>query len=106
VLGMGILAWALWGLFVGIFARLLLPGRQRVGIALTILLGVVGSLLGGFLATEGLGIADADEFDFGSFVIAVGTSVALLAIFDRVSRMLPDRRRGADRRGVEPRRRP
>jgi uncharacterized membrane protein YeaQ/YmgE (transglycosylase-associated protein family) len=90
---MGIVTWAVWGLFVGIFARILKPGRQRVGILLTIVLGVVGSLAGGFLATEVLGIADFDDFDFGSFIIAVGTSVLLLAAYDRVDRMLPDRDR-------------
>jgi hypothetical protein len=41
---------------------------------------VAGSIVGGFLATEVLDIADSDEFDFGSFMIAVGTSVGLLAI--------------------------
>ena len=95
---MGILTWVIWGLFVGALARLLLPGRQRLGIALTIVLGVVGSLLGGFLATEVLNIGDANDADFGSFVIAVATSVLLLAIFERVNRMLPDRKRGLDRR--------
>jgi uncharacterized membrane protein YeaQ/YmgE (transglycosylase-associated protein family) len=89
----GIVTWAVWGLFVGIFARLLKPGRQRVGIILTIVLGIVGSLAGGFLATEVLGIADFDDFDFGSFIIAVGASVLLLAGYDRVDRMLPDRER-------------
>jgi uncharacterized membrane protein YeaQ/YmgE (transglycosylase-associated protein family) len=89
----GILTWALWGLFVGLFARLLKPGRQRVGIVLTMALGVAGSLIGGFVATEWLEIADADEFDFGSFVIAVAASVLLLAVWDRVDRLLPDRDR-------------
>jgi uncharacterized membrane protein YeaQ/YmgE (transglycosylase-associated protein family) len=89
----GIVTWAVWGLFVGIFARLLKPGRQRVGILLTIVLGVVGSLAGGFAATELLGIADSDDFDFGSFIIAVGASVLLLAVYDRVDRTLPDRDR-------------
>lgn len=90
---MGIVTWIVWGLFVGIFARLLKPGRQRVGILLTIVLGVVGSVAGGFLATQVLGIADFDDFDFGSFIIAVATSVLLLAIYDRVDRTLPDRDR-------------
>jgi uncharacterized membrane protein YeaQ/YmgE (transglycosylase-associated protein family) len=94
---MGIVTWLIWGLFVGALARLLLPGRQRIGIVLTIVLGVFGSLLGGFVATELLGIADADEADLGSFVIAVVTSVALLATYDRVTRMLPDRHRDRDR---------
>ena len=93
---MGIVSWAIWGLFVGMFARLLLPGRQRLGIILTIGVGIAGSLIGGFIATEALNIADNDEFDFGSFLIAVGTSVALLAIVDRVSRTLPDRDRDRD----------
>lgn len=90
---MGILTWVIWGLFVGALARLLLPGRKRLGIALTIVLGVVGSLLGGFLATEVLNIGDSNDADFGSFVIAVATSVLLLALYDRVNRMLPDRKR-------------
>ena len=47
---MGIVSWVFWGLFVGAIARLLLPGRQSIGIIWTILLGVAGSVLGGFLA--------------------------------------------------------
>jgi uncharacterized membrane protein YeaQ/YmgE (transglycosylase-associated protein family) len=97
----GILTWLIWGLFVGAIARLLLPGRHRLGIILTMVLGVVGSLLGGFVATELLGIADTDEADFGSFLIAVVTSVALLGTYDRVSRMLPDRHRDRDRDRLE-----
>jgi uncharacterized membrane protein YeaQ/YmgE (transglycosylase-associated protein family) len=93
----GILTWVIWGLFVGAIARLLLPGRQKIGIVWTIIVGVAGALLGGLLATEVLNIADSDEFDFGSFLIAVGTSVALLAIADRVNRMLPDREGERDR---------
>jgi uncharacterized membrane protein YeaQ/YmgE (transglycosylase-associated protein family) len=93
----GILTWVVWGLFVGAIARLLLPGRHRLGIVWTIVLGVGGSVLGGALATELLDIADSDEFDFGSFLIAVGTSVVLLAVVDRVNRMLPDRERNRDR---------
>jgi uncharacterized membrane protein YeaQ/YmgE (transglycosylase-associated protein family) len=94
---MGILTWLIWGLFVGALARLLLPGRHRIGLVMTVVLGVIGSLLGGFVATEALGIADTDEADFGSFVIAVIMSVVLLAVYARVSRMLPDRERKRDR---------
>jgi uncharacterized membrane protein YeaQ/YmgE (transglycosylase-associated protein family) len=94
----GIVSWALWGLVVGMIARALLPGRQRLGIVLTIIIGIAGSLVGGFIATEALNIADNDKFDFGSFIIAVVGSVILLAVFDRVSRILPDRERDRDRR--------
>jgi uncharacterized membrane protein YeaQ/YmgE (transglycosylase-associated protein family) len=77
---MGILSWIFWGLFVGAIARLLLPGKQPIGFLWTIGLGIAGSIAGGFLSTEVLDIADSDEFDFGSFLIAVGASVLLLAL--------------------------
>ena len=77
---MGILSWIFWGLFVGAIARLLLPGRQKIGILWTVALGVAGSIVGGFLATEVLDVGDSDEFDFGSFLIAVGASVLLLML--------------------------
>src|SRR2546422_11209060 len=90
---MGILSWAVWGLFVGAFARLLRPGHQKIGFWFTVLLGIGGSVLGGLLATKVLHIADSDEFDIGSFFIAVGTSVVILAVWERVDRMLPDKKR-------------
>ena len=89
---MGILSWIFWGLFVGAIARLLLPGRQKIGIIWTILLGVAGSVLGGVLATEVLDIADTDDFDFGSFLIAVGTSVVLLSVAMRFIARSDERR--------------
>jgi uncharacterized membrane protein YeaQ/YmgE (transglycosylase-associated protein family) len=89
----GIVTWAVWGLFVGIIARVLLPGRRRIGIVLTIALGIVGSIVGGLVATQLLDIADSDEFDLGSFLIAVVASVVLLAVYERIDRILPDRKR-------------
>jgi uncharacterized membrane protein YeaQ/YmgE (transglycosylase-associated protein family) len=75
---MGIISWAIWGLFVGLVARFVMPGRQPLGFLWTIALGVAGSLIGGFVATEILHVADNDEFDFGSFLIAIATSMLLL----------------------------
>lgn len=79
---MGIVSFVIWGLFVGAMARLLLPGEQKIGFLWTIGLGLAGSLLGGIVAVEVLDVADYD-LDFGSFLIAVGTSVLLLAIAGR-----------------------
>jgi uncharacterized membrane protein YeaQ/YmgE (transglycosylase-associated protein family) len=90
---MGIISWIIWGLVIGLVARLLLPGRQAIGLLWTIALGIVGAVAGGFLATEVFGIADADEFDLGSFLIAVAASMLLLWLF---SRFAADR----DRRGT------
>jgi uncharacterized membrane protein YeaQ/YmgE (transglycosylase-associated protein family) len=50
------------------------------------ILGVVGSLVGGFIATDVLKIADHDSFDFGSFLIAVVTSFVLLALWESFER--------------------
>ena len=97
---MAIVSWAVWGLFVGVIARLLLPGRRRLGLMLTVVLGIVGSLLGGVIATQWLDIADSNNFDFGSFLIAVLTSVVLLAVVERIDRLLPDRRRGDRERTI------
>jgi uncharacterized membrane protein YeaQ/YmgE (transglycosylase-associated protein family) len=46
---MGILGWILFGLVVGIVAKLIMPGKDPGGFIVTILIGIVGALLGGFL---------------------------------------------------------
>ena len=77
---MGIISWIIFGLFAGAVARLLLPGKQPIGFVWTIALGIGGAIVGGFISTEVIDIADSDELDFGSFLIAVGASVLLLAL--------------------------
>jgi uncharacterized membrane protein YeaQ/YmgE (transglycosylase-associated protein family) len=78
-------------LVVGAIARLLRKGRQPIGLLWTMLLGIAGSLIGGFFATKVLNIADSSDFDFGSFVIAVGTSFLLLVIYESVARWRDER---------------
>ncbi len=68
-----------FGLVVGMLARLLLPGRQRIGLALTLLLGVLGSVIGGTVASA-LGTGDIWELNFLGAVVAVLASVGLLAV--------------------------
>jgi uncharacterized membrane protein YeaQ/YmgE (transglycosylase-associated protein family) len=83
---MAIVSWLLWGLFVGLIARFLRPGHQSIGFVWTIVLGIAGSLLGGFIARDLLHIADGNNFDLGSFLIAVGTSFLLLALWEPIER--------------------
>ncbi|HVI18603.1 MAG TPA: GlsB/YeaQ/YmgE family stress response membrane protein [Gaiellales bacterium] len=83
---MGILSWVVWGLFVGAIARLLRKGHQPIGLLWTMILGIAGSLIGGFFATKVIDIADSNDFDFGSFLIAVGTSFLLLALYEPIAR--------------------
>lgn len=70
------------GLIIGALARLVLPGRQRIGLLLTLLLGVVGSVVGGVVANA-IGSGDIWELNVFGFIVAVLAAVALLAVADR-----------------------
>jgi uncharacterized membrane protein YeaQ/YmgE (transglycosylase-associated protein family) len=84
---MGILAWILLGLFAGTIARALIPGRTEPGGCIgTTAIGVLGALLGGFLANA-LDIGELDEFfDLGTWLIAIGGSTLLLLIIRALAR--------------------
>ena len=95
---MGILGWVLLGLFAGMLAKLFMPGDDPGGFIVTTLIGIVGALLGGFVAGV-LGFGDPiDEFfDFSTWLAAIIGSVVLLIGY----RMVVDRDRhgGAYSRG-------
>lgn len=74
---MGILSWIIFGLIAGAVAKLLMPGKDPGGFIVTILLGVAGALVGGFIATA-LGFGRVDGFNFGSFFVAVLGAILLL----------------------------
>ena len=71
-----------FGLVVGILARLLVPGRQRLGILMTLLLGLVGSVIGGVVANA-LGTGDVWELNFIGAVVAIIAAVFLIVIGER-----------------------
>src|SRR5262252_6685587 len=75
---MGILGWILFGLVVGALAKLIMPGRDPGGFIVTILLGIVGALVGGFL---GRAVGWYREGDPVGFVVAVIGSIVLLIIY-------------------------
>ena len=82
------LYWALLGLIAGTLAKFLLPGRDPSGCIFTILLGLVGSLLGGFIGTHfGWGRVTQGSFDLRSIGIATLGS-ALLLVMGRLARGL------------------
>jgi uncharacterized membrane protein YeaQ/YmgE (transglycosylase-associated protein family) len=70
------------GLVIGLLARLLLPGRQRIGLLWTLGLGVAGSVIGGVVANA-IGSGDIMELNVFGFVVAVIAAVALLAVAER-----------------------
>ncbi len=72
------------GLVIGALARLLKPGRQNLGILATMLLGVVGSLIGGTIAWA-IGTGSIWELDFLGFVFSVVAAVALVGTAEAVA---------------------
>ncbi len=76
---MGLIGFLVFGLVVGALARLLLPGKQKIGLVLTLVLGVIGSVIGGVIANA-LGRGDIFELNILGSVVAVVSAVALLAV--------------------------
>jgi uncharacterized membrane protein YeaQ/YmgE (transglycosylase-associated protein family) len=82
---MGLISWIVFGLIAGAIAKLLMPGRDPGGCIITMAIGVVGALLGGFLASA-LGFGGISGFDFRSMIIAIIGAVLLLVIYRFVAR--------------------
>ncbi|EAX0692760.1 GlsB/YeaQ/YmgE family stress response membrane protein [Salmonella enterica] len=78
---MGIIAWIIFGLIAGVIAKLLMPGRDGGGFILTCILGIVGAVVGGWLATMfGIG-GSISGFNLHSFLVAVVGTIVVLVIF-------------------------
>jgi uncharacterized membrane protein YeaQ/YmgE (transglycosylase-associated protein family) len=84
------------GLIIGLLARLLLPGRQKIGLLWTLVLGVLGSVVGGVVANL-IGTGDIWELNVIGFIVAVLASVALLSVAERSGLAAGDRRERLDR---------
>jgi uncharacterized membrane protein YeaQ/YmgE (transglycosylase-associated protein family) len=77
---MGILSWIVFGLIAGVVAKYVMPGPDSGGIVLTILLGVAGAVVGGFIGAQ-MGYGSVTGFDFRSLLIAIGGALVLLVGF-------------------------
>lgn len=89
---MGIIAFIILGLLAGAIAKALMPGDDPGGWIVTTIIGVVGALLGGFLAAAIFDAHPLDEFfDISTWLTAIVGSIILLAIY----RLVVDRRGGA-----------
>ena len=77
------LGFIVFGLVVGFLARLLVPGRQRLGVRMTLVLGLLGSVVGGLVANA-LDSGDIFELNFIGSVVAIATAVVLIVVGDRV----------------------
>jgi uncharacterized membrane protein YeaQ/YmgE (transglycosylase-associated protein family) len=89
---MGIIGWIVLGLLAGAIAKLIMPGKDPGGIIITLLIGIVGALLGGFLASVLFDIDVNDEFfDLATWISAIAGALILLLLY----RLFTGRRSGA-----------
>jgi uncharacterized membrane protein YeaQ/YmgE (transglycosylase-associated protein family) len=72
------------GLIIGVLARLIKPGKQNLGIIATLLLGIVGSVIGGTIANL-LGTGDIMELNVLGFIVAVIASVLLIGVAESIT---------------------
>ena len=79
---MSVLGWIVFGLVVGVVAKLLMPGRDPGGMIVTILLGIGGALVGGFLGRLLGWYAEGDPV---GFIMAVMGSVLVLFVYRKLS---------------------
>ena len=76
---MGILSWILMGLIVGVSAKVVMPGPDPGGIFLTLLLGIGGAFVGGYVGSF-LGLGSVTGLNPGSLLLSVGGAVLILLL--------------------------
>lgn len=86
-----IIGWVIFGLIAGAIAKMLMPGKDPGGIFVTMLLGVAGAVVGGYIGRLLWGSAGVTGWGIGSFALAIGGAILLLWIY----RMVVARRRPA-----------
>lgn len=77
---MGILSWIIFGLIAGALAKVIMPGRDPGGCIITMLLGVAGAFVGGWVGTF-LGWGAVTAFDLRSLGLAIVGAIIILAIY-------------------------
>lgn len=77
---MGIFSWLVMGLIVGVLAKFIMPGRDPGGLFITILLGIAGAFLGGFVGSR-IGLGTVTGFNLASILLATGGAIVLLILY-------------------------
>ena len=86
---MGIMSWIVLGLIVGALAKWIMPGKDPGGIIVTILLGIAGAFLGGYIGSF-LGLGSVTGFSITSLLLATGGAMLLLFLFRQFKAANPD----------------
>ena len=82
----GVLGWILFGLIAGVIAKLIMPGRDPGGFVVTMLLGIAGALVGGFVG-RALGLYG--EGEAAGLILSVIGAIILLGIYRMVAKPHP-----------------
>jgi uncharacterized membrane protein YeaQ/YmgE (transglycosylase-associated protein family) len=82
---MGILSWILLGLIAGALAKFIMPGKDPGGFIVTILIGIAGAIVGGFLGSF-IGLGRVESFDLGGIFIATVGAIILLILYRLLTR--------------------
>jgi uncharacterized membrane protein YeaQ/YmgE (transglycosylase-associated protein family) len=83
---MGIIAWIILGLVAGLLANVLVPGRRSEGLILTCVIGIVGALLGGWVATKLFHVHSLHGFfNLSTWITAIVGAAVLLLIFHLIT---------------------
>lgn len=86
---MGILSWIIFGLIAGILAKWIMPGEDGGGFIMTIILGIIGALVGGYISTF-FGMGRVDGFNLGSFVVASNRLTGCSVYLSEVKKLVPE----------------
>lgn len=81
---MGFISWIILGLIVGALAKWIMPGKDGGGWVMTILLGIAGAFVGGYIG-QMLGWGGVSGFDVGSLALAVLGALVVLFVYNKVS---------------------
>jgi uncharacterized membrane protein YeaQ/YmgE (transglycosylase-associated protein family) len=82
---MGFIAFLVLGLIAGAIAKLILPGRQGGGWIITLVLGVIGALLGGFIGNAIFGIGLEEFFSIQTWIVAIVGAIIVLVIYGAIT---------------------
>lgn len=83
---MGFIGWIVLGLIAGAIAKAILPGKQGGGWIATLILGVVGALLGGWIGSAVFGEGVDEFFSISSWLLAIGVSLIVLVIWGFITK--------------------
>lgn len=83
---MGIIAWIVLGLIAGAIAKAILPGRQGGGWIATLVIGVVGALLGGWIGSAVFGIGLEEFWSIQTWLVAILGALLVLVIWGFITR--------------------